>query len=397
MMDLPTIKSALSAPLGEGGSLPSHVAAFCEFISPWMKASRLLVSPDSGGTYREVAALGYRLAEGARDLESLAKFSDGASLLAGRTFFAGGRALRFEIDGVALLGIALGYQAVKAPSSDTAWLRNCLNQSIAALSDDSWQFSLARAAQGVLSGINSNTDVDPVLTVSLNAAMGEETSQAERGSAWATVIADIDERDATRRAAFQGVYEACAAALARLPVHGAGVRELGELLEGASRSMSHWTYEITQRVKGVAPQTWEINHEYHVQNLLWTILRPVFPDLVDEETLKKLGHTSPRFDLGIPSLHTIVEVKFLRKRGQRALKLLTDEIAADHSLYLREGTGYTKMIAFIWDEQRQTEEYKTFADGLAQLAGIAKVVILPRPARMERIDDTAPDQVVGNE
>ena len=160
--------------------------------------------------------------------------------------------------------------------------------------------------------------------------------------------------------------------------------ELIEILDGVSRSMGHWTYEEKPKVRNVPTQKWEIDHEYHVQNLLWTILRPIFPDLVDEETLKKLGHTSPRYDLGIPSLSTIIEVKYLRKRGQSALKAITDEIAADHSLYLREGTGFTRMIAFIWDEQRQTEEYQTLQSGLENLSGLERVIIVPRPAKMER-------------
>ena len=77
----------------------------------------------------------------------------------------------------------------------------------------------------------------------------------------------------------------------------------------------------------------------------------------------------------------------MRKSGQPALKKITDEVAADRSLYLRDGTNYSKMVVFIWDEARQTEEYKTLQSGLESLSGIEKVIILPRPSKMERLKE----------
>ena len=148
--------------------------------------------------------------------------------------------------------------------------------------------------------------------------------------------------------------------------------------------MSHWTYETSVRVKGVTPQQWEIDHEYHVQNLLWTLLRPVFSDLVDEQALPKVGHKTPRYDLGVPSRGTIIEVKFMRRAGLAECRKITEEIAADRSLYLGAATGYSRLIVFIWDECRQTEEYQTLKNGLEGMEGIEKVVILPRPSRMDR-------------
>ena len=386
-MDLATLKRSLAQipqPLSE---LPVHVEACCKFISAWRGNAANGAVLSIPRSYQETAALGFQLASGGVEPGLANVFLESTSQLSGRTYFGTGRVARFEIDGVALLGIALGYRTLSRAKVETEWLSSLLNESIAALSDDPWQASLVRAATVVLSGDSDWTSVDPVLAVSLRAAFNEDSRSTDRSAAWQAVIDGIGETDPVRRAAHQRVFDVCAAALARLPVHGAGVSELIEILEGVSRSMSHWTYETKQRVRHVPPIQWAVEHEYHVQNLLWTILRPIFPDLVDEETLKKLGHTSPRYDLGVPSLHAIVEVKYMRDRGQSQLKKVTDEVAADHSLYLREGTGYTKLIVFIWDEQRQTEEYKTLCDGLESLAGVERVIILPRPARMERSGD----------
>ena len=156
----------------------------------------------------------------------------------------------------------------------------------------------------------------------------------------------------------RAVFEQCAAALAAVRIVGAGATGLVSILEGIAQSMSHWTYETSGRVKGAVPQQWEIDHEYHVQNLLWTLLRPVFSDLVDEQSLPKVGHKTPRYDLGIPSLGTIIEVKFMRKAGSAACRKTTEEIAADRSLYLGPTTGYSRLIAFIWDECRQQKNIR---------------------------------------
>ena len=130
---------------------------------------------------------------------------------------------------------------------------------------------------------------------------------------------------------------------------GAAVEGLIAILEGLAQSMAHWTYETKPRVKGVTPQQWEVDHEYHVQNLLWTVLRPVFSELVDEQSLPKVGHKTPRYDLGVPSLGTIVEVKFMRKAGSTACREIIEEIAADRSLYLAPNSGYSRLVVFIWD------------------------------------------------
>jgi hypothetical protein len=52
--------------------------------------------------------------------------------------------------------------------------------------------------------------------------------------------------------------------------------------------------------------------EREVQDILWLILRPVFDDLVDEETLHTVGHSTYRADFGIPSLGLLIEVKYAR-------------------------------------------------------------------------------------
>ena len=61
-------------------------------------------------------------------------------------------------------------------------------------------------------------------------------------------------------------------------------------------------------------------NEYHVQSLLMLLLRPIFPDLKDEESVPSVGHAHPRVDFIIPSMRLVIEVKFIRKGTQEELR-----------------------------------------------------------------------------
>jgi len=385
-MDVRDIKALLANKQFDFSELPVHVSAFCAFVSPWLRKDGYTQCQDASINYRETAARGYRLAVNDGLTDDVEKFIDEVQQLAGRRYFSEGRVPIFEIDGIALLGISLGYKSVWEKLNEVTWFIELLDASEEALKEDQWQRGLVQIARCIATE-NDIVCGSDILNVSISTALSLNSNENSLQRAWATLIAEIDERDMTKIAAFQSVFEVCAAALARMPVNGAGLVELIEVLEGVSQSMSHWTYEKKRRVKNVDPQTWEIDHEYHVQSLLWTVLRPIFPDLVDEESLMKLGHTTPRYDLGVPSLHTIIEVKYMRRNGQAELRKITNEIAADRSLYLRDGTNYSKMIVFIWDEARQTEEYATLKSGLETLPGIERVILLPRPSKMERLNN----------
>ena len=381
-MKLGDLNASLVIEKGVYQALPPHVAAFCSYLIPGDR-DRLDEHASLAGdsqSYQAIAAAGYALAwDPSRD-GLVAVFKGTFEHLSGRTFFAEGRTPRFEVDGVALLGVALGAKGAGIPQAGARWLENLLRRSSGTLQTDRWQYDLVEVARRI---INPNHEI-AIKDMRVRTAFSAISSEQERQAAWAEMIARVGDSDPVQVAVNRAVFERCAAALAGLSIGGAGTAGLISMLEGLAQSMSHWTYETSPRVSGVPPQQWEVDHEYHVQNLLWTLLRPVFLDLVAEQSLPKVGHKTPRYDLGVPSLGTIIEVKFMRTAGSAACRKITEEIAADRSLYLSRTTGYSKLIAFIWDECRQTEEYQTLKAGLEGMEGIDKVVILPRPSRMNR-------------
>ena len=363
-------------------ALPVHVAAFCSYLIPGdhHRLDEYVSLAGDNQPYQAIAAAGYALAKAPSRGGLAALFRGAIEHLSGRTFFADGRTPRFEVDSVALLGVAVGVKAAEIPQTDTGWLDDLLRRSSETLQADSWQCDLVEIARGTINPNHATSIRDRRLRTAFSASSSED----ERQAAWAEMVACAGDSDAVQIAVNRAVFDHCAVALAALPIGGAGVAELISILEGLAQSMSHWTYETSPRVKGVTPQQWEVDHEYHVQNLLWTLLRPVFLDLVNEQSLPKVGHKTSRYDLGVPSLGTIIEVKFMRNAGSVACRKITEEVAADRSLYLSPTTDYSTLIAFIWDECRQTEEYQTLKAGLEGMEGIEKVVILPRPSRMER-------------
>jgi hypothetical protein len=388
-MNINDLRSALSPTPSAFVGIPAHVTAFAAFMIAGER-NRLARQLDESSslsdeerTYEVVAGTGYAVAAGKASPDMIAQFKSDVAQLGGRKFFTRGRAPRFEIDGTALLGIALGLRAIDAASDDKAWLIALLGETEKRVKSDNWSSGLVSAATAALtdqdwSKVNSN-----LLRVAIPASLGLEVEHEIRQQVWARLL-DDSTGDLARISAKRAVFDNAASVLAALPVHGATVSELVTLLRGVPRALSRWTFEEKAKTRRGIARQWDIDNEYHVQNLLWAILAPIFPDLVDEQYLPSVGHRTPRYDLGIPSLKTIIEVKFMRQAGAAACSAVTEEVAADASLYLKTDQRYDRIIAFIWDDARQTEEHPKLVEGLKSMEGIEEAIIVSRPARMNR-------------
>lgn len=296
-------------------------------------------------------------------------------------FFVPGRPLQFEIDGVALLGVSLG---VTALGHESNWLQSLLSISTVRVTTDAWQIGLVGAAQR-----NLGTTVSEITPPDLGAALmskgvGDINANYLR-VAW-EIITKLEPhnsgpaRDAARVAAFEYILRR----MGQINISAFTRDDLISLLRNISRSMRMWTFESEKRTPRSEVTKWSIENEYHVQNLLWAILAPVLSDLENEENLPSIGHKSPRADLGVPSLRTIVEVKFMRRKGQQACAKIIEEIAADASLYLSKSGVYDSIIAFVWDDVAQTEQHDELKSGLEAIKGVCAAIVLSRPAKMER-------------
>ena len=178
------------------------------------------------------------------------------------------------------------------------------------------------------------------------------------------------------------VFDQVTQDISLVPSKGWSLDDLLRFLEHIPVGLKRWTYEEVGRTKGAEPVKWLIENEYHVQNLLYILLAPIFNDVADEVNLEPVGQKNPRIDLYLPSLHTIIEVKY-RKEMKKTFQTFIGEIAEDASLY-RTDVKYSdaRIVIFLWDCTRSTQEHAKFKEGVLKMSGINGCVVINAPSTM---------------
>lgn len=348
---------------------------------------------DNQMRYQDVAVLGYSAAAGSLEERIEKYFYTGINWLIGREPFYAGRLQAFGIDIVSLLGITLGVTA----SGDKAlkekyrsWLSKFIEKSFEARISD-WKvcllFSICQ-----LSNINTSraliTDdrfADIRIALSSKGVLSYGTPSEEEDLVNALInikrqgTCEIDEGHAALRlAALIFIQNLPLSASISKP----SISDVAKALNRIPAAFRRWTWEDKPRTKTGTPRQWHIDNEYHVQNFLYFLLTPLFPDLKDEDYTSSVGPIHPRLDLAIPSLGLIVEVKFMRA-SDKPQKMI-EQIATDASLYLVQGSGFQFILPFIWDDSCRTQEYDSMRNGLLQIDGIVEPVIIARPGIINR-------------
>ncbi|WP_405889865.1 hypothetical protein OG427_07410 [Streptomyces sp. NBC_00133] len=154
---------------------------------------------------------------------------------------------------------------------------------------------------------------------------------------------------------------------------------VGVLLSRFEAAMRQWRHDGDDRDN---PIKWPITSEREIQNILWLMLRPVFDDLVEEETLRRIGHSTYRADFGIPSLGLLIEVKYARKAAD--FKTFEREIYDDYIGYLSGNAAYRHMTVFIYDESSSVQEHDTTRNALLKLPDVIDVIIACRPSHVPK-------------
>ena len=341
--------------------------------------------------FQTVAALGFARDSGLLGIEIAGTLKQGLERLAGRQAFVDGNPMPFCSDAVGILGVALGVRALSdnaVTAKVAAWLSSYLPTIYGLDGTEDWQRYLFRAADNVASaGINLPTvplgqAADTLIALAAKNGLPPSTgthAEKEEGQALKAIISEAAaepsyERAAIRLAALEQVIRSAPTAVpGRI-----SAPDLVRLLERVPAGLRKWTWEAKPRTANAPLRQWNIDNEYHVQNLLWVMLAPIFPDLDDEQYLAKIGQKNPRSDLYIPSMKLIIEVKFLRG-GDRIQKII-DEIASDTSLYNAMGNDCAGIIAFIWDDNARSHEHDYLRQGLRKLPGIIDAIVISRPS-----------------
>lgn len=184
-------------------------------------------------------------------------------------------------------------------------------------------------------------------------------------------------------ALFVYVFDAVNSEVAALPPNLWGEQEIIKFLENIPAGLKRWTWEASPRTKNSSAVKWHVENEYHVQNLLYVMLAPIFPDVSDEVYTDPVGQKNPRLDLYLPSVNTVIEVKY-RKDTKKSFQDLIGEVAEDASLYRADKKfKKSKLIVFLWDHTRATQEHVKFKEGVIRIDGINGSIVVCSPSVME--------------
>lgn len=153
-------------------------------------------------------------------------------------------------------------------------------------------------------------------------------------------------------------------------------RHVAAVLQNFEAAMKRWRWDGDELRNSIH---WPVTQEREVQDILWLILRSYFSDVVDEDALPKLGHSTYKADFGIGSLKLIIEVKFATSKDD--FKKIEKEVQEDCIPYLRD-IRYESLIVFIYDDSASVQEHDITRDGLLEIPGIAEVVIVSRPSQL---------------
>ncbi len=130
---------------------------------------------------------------------------------------------------------------------------------------------------------------------------------------------------------------------------------LTEIIEGFHQSVS-----ILNDRDGDRP-SFEITCEQDVQDLLFAIMKPIFPDSRPEEYTPKHATTSKRIDFVIPEISTVIEAKYVR--GSSHISDLPDELKIDIESYHKH-TDCSQMIGVVWDGDSHISDRANFEKDL---------------------------------
>src|SRR5260370_5510094 len=340
-------------------------------------------------SYRDIAILGFASTVCSIELDQHHALHAGLDWLAGRDPFIDNVPMSFCMDAVALLGIALGVKGITEETTKRAisdWMSKFIHNSYLALQE--WQKCLLATAQrevGALpdlriSGEPAFADIRVALhSKGILTDLKQEMLEKDEYQTLLLVRTDTHSnlnpvQAALRLAALDWVGRSAPI----ITPNRVTVSQVAEMLRHVPFALRRWTWEHKPRTarRDAQARKWHIDNEYHVQNLLWALLAPIFPDLKDEEYASGIGPLHPRTDICIPSLSLIIEVKFMR--ANMSPQDLIEEIAADTSLYLTESSTYKNILVFIWDDARRSEQHEFMIQGLKKLRGIREAIVVSR-------------------
>lgn len=131
-----------------------------------------------------------------------------------------------------------------------------------------------------------------------------------------------------------------------------------DLIRSIFNNFSNSIQKLRNRRKGHAD--FEINDEYDVQDLLYVILKSVFPNLRDEDPIAKQGAKGTRIDLIIREEEILIEVKMMKKSDSNETNFI-EQLKIDIESY-HQCVWLKKLFCFVYDPYKKTKDISNFND-----------------------------------
>jgi REase_DpnII-MboI len=239
-------------------------------------------------SYHDLATIGYAAhAVGLEEVQAQT-LRDGLRWLCGRSPVIDGEPAPFFTDAVALLGLALGarFLAGDEAASTCQWMLGFVPRAARLHAVEAWQRCLFSAALHALGSaeipVPSDSSVADIRTALCARSVaplepsGRETEADERLTLDLLKQQVADElpvvRAALRLTAFSWIRRS-----APVVVPGRiSIPDVCHLLERVPAGLRRWAWDVKPRTKGGEARKWHIDHEYHVQDLLYFCSRPFF-------------------------------------------------------------------------------------------------------------------------
>jgi hypothetical protein len=107
--------------------------------------------------------------------------------------------------------------------------------------------------------------------------------------------------------------------------------------------------------------SYQIEEEQDVRDLLYAIIKSVFPDARIEEYTRTHAGSAKRIDIVIPRVLTVIEIKYVRNANHA--KNIADELRVDFESY-HIYPNCKKVIAYVWDPKAYLVDRSNFVNDL---------------------------------
>jgi len=103
-----------------------------------------------------------------------------------------------------------------------------------------------------------------------------------------------------------------------------------------------------------------IKDEYDVQDIMYVIIKSIFPNMRDEDPIEKVGGKSTKIDLILREEKILIEVKMIKEKDSNETHFI-EQLKVDFESY-HKCVWLNKLFCFVYDPFKKTRDISNFND-----------------------------------